>query len=457
MKRLLIIILSITAVLSCQRIDCQKLDVKGKTIFYSQLESFSAGTKTFIDPNNHVLWSSDDRISLFSSTYNQEYRFCGETGDNNGAFERVSKEGEFVTGEEISTNYAIFPYSPNNKINSDGRIDFVYPDHQNHAPNSFGPKDNIMVAVTKDIDDNLLLFKNLCGYLTISVYGDGQVKTISLVGNNGEMIAGPAYTTPIYGEDPAVQMGEAASSTISIDCSGGVVLDSTEENCTQFWFCLPPTVFSKGITISISDYEGNKYEKQATSQIEIKRNSVSHMSPFKVSGLKTSSSIHFEDQNFESYCLDNFDTDKDEEISIAEALQITKIDYSTNSATISLRPLAQFVNLEKLSIKYISDGGQNYNCLFDISNNKKLTELKLENIGLNYFNFSKNNELSRIDVNNCSFYVIILGKNQIIPYCNGVSCSSQEDLRCQLRASYIYYESGNSGSIESLSWGNEID
>ena len=76
--------LLVGAFLSCER---QEADVPVSLdgeLFYASLEQpVDAETKVYADENLMVLWHSDDRVSIFDRyTYNREYRFTGETGDN---------------------------------------------------------------------------------------------------------------------------------------------------------------------------------------------------------------------------------------------------------------------------------------------------------------------------------------------------------------------------------------
>jgi hypothetical protein len=59
-------------------------------------------------------------------------------------------------------------------------------------------------------------------------------------------------------------------------------LKSIAENCTDFWFVLPPVTFSKGFTVSIAQAHGGVVEKSTSKSISIERNKLSKMSPIEV-------------------------------------------------------------------------------------------------------------------------------------------------------------------------------
>jgi hypothetical protein len=137
-------------------------------------------------------WNAGDQITIFdSNTLNQQYQFDGETGDNGGTFSKVSNS--FGTGNDLNCHYAVYPYNKDIKITETGVITATLPAEQSYAENSFGLGANTMVAVTKDVDDTFLKFRNVGGYLKLQLYGENvTVKSITLTGNNNEKLAGKA-------------------------------------------------------------------------------------------------------------------------------------------------------------------------------------------------------------------------------------------------------------------------
>ena len=96
--------------LACTRTETD-VPMTGRDTFYASLEQ-PAGveTRVYADENLMLLWHADDRVSIFDRyTFNQEYRFTGETGDNAGSFEKVPN-GEFNVGNEIPCVYAVYPF-----------------------------------------------------------------------------------------------------------------------------------------------------------------------------------------------------------------------------------------------------------------------------------------------------------------------------------------------------------
>lgn len=268
-------------------VGCTKADVE--SVSYQKIDSpqFYAefaedDTRTFVDEKVRLLWTEGDLLTIFTTTLNQKYQFDGETGDNSGTFTQISAP-QFGTGNNISANYAVYPYSSSTKISNDEVITLSLPATQQYAENSFGPNANTMVAVTSGINDYFLPFKNVGGFLRLQLYGEGvTVKSIQLQGNNSEKIAGKATVVAKYGKSPELEMSDDATEIITLDCGDGVELGATVDNATDFWIVVPPTTFTEGFTITITDTEGLSMTKSTTKEYVVERNVLKSMSAFEV-------------------------------------------------------------------------------------------------------------------------------------------------------------------------------
>ena len=235
-------------------------------------------SRTYLEDGRLSRWTEGDRISLFdANTLNSQYVFAGETGDSGGTFFMLSKpEG---TGTALEANYAVYPYDKDMTISEYGLINVTLPSTQHYAENSYGLGDNTMVAETYDVDDTFLQFKNVGGCFKFQLYGDDvTVKSITLMGNNDEKIAGKAYINPNYYREPEVSMSEDATNFITLDCGDkGVRIGTSADNATAFWMVLPPVTFKKGITILVTDVDGKEFIQTTDKQLEIERNVVKPM------------------------------------------------------------------------------------------------------------------------------------------------------------------------------------
>lgn len=374
-------------------------------------------TKVYVDTDLKTHWTEGDKISIFTSTYNEEYKFDGQTGDTEGSFTVV--DDKFHTGASVPTTYAVYPYFEGTSITSEGVITLNLPAVQNYAENSYGLGVNTMVAATESKSSKALNFKSLCGYIVVRLYGEGTVKSITLTGNNGEKLAGIATVAPVYGQAPVVTMSESATTRIILDCGEGVVLGKTVENATAFWFAVPPVTFSQGFTIKVTNTDLWSMEKTMKVKRTVVRNIKNPLAPLEVDfNIPREGNIEFEDANFKAYCVQNFDTNGDGELSFEEALNITHIIVKTDNIT-SLIGIEHFINLIHLSCfgsgiiwnkekqTYIRSGQLK---ALDVSHNTALATLNCYNNQLTELDVSNNtalstlscysNELTALDVSN---------------------------------------------------------
>ena len=272
MKKIFALLAAFAALTSCSVKDLTGPESSAVSpILHASFEDGTDATKTYVDNSLHLFWTADDRLSVFlGTTYNQQYRFTGETGDNAGDFDEVPASG-LHSGSDVNAIYAVYPYRTTTKLSYDGKITVDLPAVQQYVPGSFGLGANTMVAVTAGKSDTFLSFKNLCGYLVVKLYGSGTVKSVTIEGNNGEKLAGKATVTASHTATPTLVLADDATTSITIDCGEGVALGSTAETATEFWFCIPPVTFSKGFTISATGSAGT-FSKSTTGSRTIERN-----------------------------------------------------------------------------------------------------------------------------------------------------------------------------------------
>ena len=283
MKKHLSFILLLTMFVS----GCVKNDLEEKPlqpvsgrVFTASFESENA--RSYVEEGNLLRWNAGDQIALFdSNTLNRQYQFDGETGDNAGTFSIVN--APFGTGNDLNCHYALYPYASNVKITENGVITATLPAVQSYAENSFGLGANTMVAVTKDTKDTFLKFRNVGGFLKLQLYGENlTVKSITLTGNNNEKLAGKATITPAYGQSPILAMSDDATTSITLDCGEGVKIGTTAETATAFWIVVPPTIFEEGLTITVTEIDGELFTKSTSNAVVVERNIIKPMATFEV-------------------------------------------------------------------------------------------------------------------------------------------------------------------------------
>ena len=344
MKKILLLSIGIALSVACQQETTPESPVqKTDEEFSSSLESFDSPTKTSMTEDNSIVWTKGDQIAIFQgATVADTYQVKDQCdGTASGIFTLVSDNsevnGEFSSGMEIPANIAVYPYSDGLGCSSatvtDGGITattytisgFDFPSVQQYQANSFPQESFAMVAVTASVSDHNLRFKNVNGALKLQLRGKCVVKSIKLEGNDNEKLAGASSITAYPGTTvPSIKMSSEATGAITLDCGEGVQLDPAVP--TIFIISVPPTVFSKGFTVTVVDTEGNEMPVRASVSNEIKRSSILKMPVVTVPVVSAETeNIVFEDEVMKELCVKAFDTNGDGELSYSEAASVTDL------------------------------------------------------------------------------------------------------------------------------------
>ena len=259
----------------------------GDDVFYASLESYSAPeTRVYLDGDKKILWNAMDQVSIFNgTTVNQQFEFMGETGVNSGYFKNIS-EG---SGTSSSVNYicAVYPYLESTSLSGSGVLTLSLPAEQIYRHGSFGPGANTMVSTTEKGDD-ILRFRNVGGYLVFKFWGKGAddsdllIQSIVLEGRNEEILSGEATWEPVVGATPEnITMASTDGKTITLLCNN-VKVGSKADKATEFWMVVPPTHFTQGFKVTVTDKDGKVFVKETDENLTIGRNNVSKLSAVQV-------------------------------------------------------------------------------------------------------------------------------------------------------------------------------
>ena len=260
--------------------ETQSADAASGIRVYASIEQpVSADTKVYADANLRVLWNANDTISFFNQmTLNEMWGFTGVDGANSGYFDRLTTQ--VGTGNDLDFYCAVYPYDGSVAISNEGVMTLTLPAVQKYAANSFGRGANTMIGVSAN---PTFSFKNVGGFLSFKLYGDGvNVSSITLKGNNNELIAGEG-TIPIALDSlPKITMSGTATKEITLVCNPPVAIGSSASAYTEFFMVVPPTTFSAGFSVTITDDQGRRVSKVLNSSLEIKRSSIRRMAPLEV-------------------------------------------------------------------------------------------------------------------------------------------------------------------------------
>ena len=273
MKRIILSVLTMSALLcGCQKDHVSELAQERGTI-QATIEEISA-TRTVMDENNNIRWSEDDQIVGFmKSTLGVKYQVsAASVGKTSASFEVLSSGG-LNAGTELEHIIAYYPYSSSvsaAKSGSNYTLDVVLPTEQTYVAESFGNGAMPMVAVS---ETNNITFKNICGGMKLQLKGTQKVVTIKVEGKNGELLSGAASVTAYTDETkPTITMASGASASVTLDCGVGVQLN--ESIATEFIIALPPVLFSKGFTVTVTDSDSKTYTVETDKANAVLRSSL---------------------------------------------------------------------------------------------------------------------------------------------------------------------------------------
>ena len=259
MKRLLFALLAAAfCAAACHVVESSEAVVAEDDVLYARIEQGEV-TRTSLNEAGNVLWSEDDRIVAFVGTPNgQCYQVVSSfAGKNYADFVSTSSAAGAALsgGAEWDHIVAYYPYNESVECaeSSGGyRLGVVLPSEQEYAPATFSDGTWPMVAVS---ETNKITFQNVCGGMLLQLKGTNKVKSITVQGKNKEKLSGEAKVIAYAdGSKPSISMTEDASEVVILNCTDAVQLSQTIT--TEFILTLPPTEFSKGFKVTVTDDKG---------------------------------------------------------------------------------------------------------------------------------------------------------------------------------------------------------
>lgn len=260
MKKIIIAAIAIVATLILP-VSCTKQSLSEK-----QAETIDEGkvftavieqdlTKTTLSDALKVHWENGDRICINGTA---EYTATPQIPATKATFspvkEEVVEEGKY---------WAIYPASlfMNKGYN-------FFPETQEYKEGSLNTP-MYAESLSKELS-----FKNICGVLHFELTGSIKVKSIAVKAlyENvcGQFSVSYDIKSGILDIDQPGPNDEWK--TVTLDCGNGVQLDS--EVATDFYISLPPQLYTRGMTITVTDINDMVFEKTTVLDITIERNCV---------------------------------------------------------------------------------------------------------------------------------------------------------------------------------------
>lgn len=248
-------------------------------------EDRAGDTRVRIDEYDYTTrWCQGDAVSVFyRNPNNLKWEFTGSTGAMQASLNYVSGDVGGQTSELITI---VYPYNEDATVSNTCKTVYTtLSDKQIYAQASYALNGNIMVA--SGLGQRFKL-RSVCGWLRITFVDEGKsVSSITLRGNNGEIIAGDIVVDANTAEY-AVRDGGHSMNRIILDCGDGVEL---QKSPTHFYIGLLPQNFSKGITVEVEYTDGTDIELSTTTAMTIARNHIVPMECINSDGDPISSSV----------------------------------------------------------------------------------------------------------------------------------------------------------------------
>ena len=273
MKQLFTLLLATIAFVACTHNDVEEPTAKraytSETLTIG-FENNDNETRIQLNDAQKSVWNQGDEVSVFyRSDANQKWQYQGEDGERIGVLHCIDAGTATV---ETTRVVAIYPYNTDYVFNPETySIQATLPAVQSYKQDSYGANANIMVSSG---ECNHISLKSACGWFKLQLTGSGEkVQSITLRGNNDEMIAGALL---IDSSDAMATLTSTMSKEVILDCGEGMELGAES---TSFYIAVPPQTFEQGITVEIKDREELTMTLFTDAAITIERN---HIKPMAV-------------------------------------------------------------------------------------------------------------------------------------------------------------------------------
>lgn len=261
MKRVFLFLV-LLLVVSCDKVGIDEQSIGAEEVaFEAFIPESQVDSRTYVDDQLRLRWTNDDRITIFHGVLDPlQFVFRGATGSKSATY--YNADGVFYSPDQSApNNVAVYPYSTNHRLDEDTRaVTLTMPAEQTYAENSFGLGANTMIAITSEVNDLALYFKNVGTYLNVRLWGEQQtVKSITVTATGGEALSGEAVVTPVYNGDPlCVMANQNISSSVKLTSEEAVSVNTTADAPVSFWMVLPPVTMEKGFSVTVENEDGEK-------------------------------------------------------------------------------------------------------------------------------------------------------------------------------------------------------
>ena len=280
MRKLLLFAWSAIALVACSHDTTESPELGTKTI-YATLAS-DDDSRVELNERKQTVWTAGDQIVVNGPDDMTVWQFNGQTGDRSGSFTYTGYFNfpNYSSTYQFDRYYAYLYDGPVTLGHTPDGVALLFMtarQQQTYKKGSYGVGDSPIIGTSDDGEN--FTFKNMLGYLRLSIKGNQTLESILFQGNNQEILAGTFYA-PIN-DLFNTTWHEGQSTQITLDCGDGVQLTDTP---TDFYIVLPPMTFEKGFSVTLNFTDGSLYPKSTSKEIVIERNAILPMATFDLGG-----------------------------------------------------------------------------------------------------------------------------------------------------------------------------
>ncbi len=328
MKTRYIILAVIALAISACVKNTEPSEPEGLQMTLTAYQEGSEMTRTAVqDGGPQVYWEPSDEIKVFFK--GSSGRFISQNSENVAVTDFSGTINLLVGANEGASSsnliWGLYPYRSDATFDGES-VTTTLPSNQTGRAGSFAKNTHITMAQSGGLD---LAFYNVCGGLRFSLTQEG-IKRITFEGNNGESIAGKIKVAFADGI-PAVQEVSEGEKKIALSAPNGGSFQTGQ------WYYIEaiPGTLSGGYRM-VFYKESVSAKVVSSSAVTIKRGIFGSLADidegvsFKESGSEEDPNpndyILFADPIAKYACVEKFDTNKDGEVSYAEAASATSLD-----------------------------------------------------------------------------------------------------------------------------------
>lgn len=241
-------------------VNTQRLYVEDETTAQEAKSESRAG----FDGNGYrIVWSESDEVMVNGAVYPLQ------KGPDGSWYVEVASAEKYV---------AYYPASA--YAERDGKVYMQLPSNLTFTAGTFDPK--AFCARAEAVAGGKLQFKYLCSLVKFTVQGVDATSAVRIFGNNEEIIAGYCEvvqdTDGEYILEPLAEFDGTAQTGLT---SQSYIASQLTNEGTAYYYVIPPTVFSKGISLEVQLTDKSMQTKAKSSSVTLARADILAMPAFR--------------------------------------------------------------------------------------------------------------------------------------------------------------------------------